>query len=412
MHIPPNNLTAHRETYPNPNPRITFGKTGSGRQVSNIRACANFPEAKKTTPAATPQPFVKSNQKKTTNTSNRKMAPQKKRKLNNAAAEEAEAVDTSRPSAVFKPTKGRAHTLSLALPGSIIANCSTHEMKNALAGQIARACAVFCVDEIVIFDDGQAATRAPERDGYTAYSDPNFFLYHVLSYLETPPHLRKALFPMHPDLRTAGALPSLDMPHHLRGNEYCPFREGVSVGPSERGVTMLDCGLPSRIPVRLDLEAKTRLTVRVPEVEGAEGEAVAPDTPREEAGYYWGYSVRQAGSLGGVFTECPFDGGYDMSVGTSERGVTVANLLDSSDEAYVQPAWKHLVIVFGGVAGLEAALSADRELQKAGVSEVKDLFDRWVNLVPGQGSRTIRTEEAVWVGLTGLRSVVEARQAV
>jgi predicted SPOUT superfamily RNA methylase MTH1 len=78
----------------------------------------------------------------------------------------------------------------------------------------------------------------------------------------------------------------------------------------------------------------------------------------------------------------------------------------------VRPDWKHLVLVFGGVAGLEAALSADRELLNAGVTEVRELFDRWVNLVPGQGSRTIRTEEAVWVGLTGLRTVVEARSAV
>lgn len=28
--------------------------------------------------------------------------------------------DTSKPSAVFKPTKGRAHTVSIAIPGSII----------------------------------------------------------------------------------------------------------------------------------------------------------------------------------------------------------------------------------------------------------------------------------------------------
>lgn len=289
-------------------------------------------------------------------------------------------------------------------------------MKNALAGQIARACAVFCVDEIIVFNDGQTPIRAPERDGYTAYSDPNFFLYHVLSYLETPPHLRKALFPMHPDLRTAGALPSLDMPHHLRSNEWCPFREGVSVAPTQlpggRAGTLLDCGLASKVAVPVELEPQTRLTVRVPEDENDEGEAVAPDTPREEAGYYWGYSVRQAQSLGAVFTECPFDGGYDMSVGTSERGTTVSALLDGKDATYVQPNWKHLVLVFGGVSGLEAALSADRELQNAGVMEVKDLFDRWVNLVPGQGSRTIRTEEAVWVGLTGLRSVVEARTAV
>lgn len=42
-------------------------------------------------------------------------------------------------------------------------------------GQIARACAVFCVDEVVIFDDGQAEIRAPEHGGYTAFADPNFF---------------------------------------------------------------------------------------------------------------------------------------------------------------------------------------------------------------------------------------------
>ncbi|CAD0086479.1 unnamed protein product [Aureobasidium vineae] len=30
-------------------------------------------------------------------------------------------VDTSRPSAVFTPTGGRQHTLSIALPGSVIA---------------------------------------------------------------------------------------------------------------------------------------------------------------------------------------------------------------------------------------------------------------------------------------------------
>ncbi|KAG9730823.1 hypothetical protein KCU59_g12652, partial [Aureobasidium melanogenum] len=32
-----------------------------------------------------------------------------------------EEVDTSRPSAVFTPTGGRQHTVSIALPGSVIA---------------------------------------------------------------------------------------------------------------------------------------------------------------------------------------------------------------------------------------------------------------------------------------------------
>ncbi|GAB7362798.1 hypothetical protein MBLNU230_g3101t1 [Neophaeotheca triangularis] len=324
-------------------------------------------------------------------------------------------VDTSKPTAVFKPTRGRSHTLSVALPGSIISNCNTPEQKNALAGQIARACAVFCVDEIIIFDDGQVNKRPPEANGYTAFTDPDFFLHHILSYLETPPHLRKSLFPMHPDLRTAGALPSLDMPHHLRSEEWCAYREGVTIGPGpgDYPSSYVEIGLSQPILVDVGLPENTRVTVKLPEkpVKPADiaGKAVSPDEPREKAGYYWGYSVRQATSLSAIFTECPYDGGYDVSIGTSERGVALTSLSQTHDSAYVEPKWQHLLLVFGGVAGLEAALAADTELQNAGVQEVKEMFDRWVNLVPAQGSRTIRTEEAVWLGLMGTRSLVESR---
>ncbi|KAK3674415.1 hypothetical protein LTR78_005884 [Recurvomyces mirabilis] len=343
----------------------------------------------------------------------------KKRKGNDHGGNENGPIDTSKPSAVFVPSSGRTHTLSIALPGSIIANAVTPEQKTALAGQIARACAVFCVDEVVVFNDGQALIRPPERDGYTAFADPNYFLYHVLTFLETPPHLRRALFPMHADLKLAGALPSLDMPHHLRSDEWCPYREAVAVRQTEskdgvRG-TLLDCGLSDRVSVPVQLDDHTRVTVKLGEQSVASstkpmvGEAVSPDAPREEAGYYWGYSVRQASSLGAVFTEAPYDGGYDVSLGTSERGVPVQTIVQPGNEDYVAPTWQHLLIVLGGVAGLEAALTADQELKKAGVTEAKDLFDAWVNLVPSQGSRTIRTEEALWIGLANTRSLVEAR---
>lgn len=328
---------------------------------------------------------------------------------------DADAPDTSRPSAVFSPTGGRSHTLSIALPGSIIANAVTHDQKTSLAGQIARACAVFCVDEIVVFDDGQAETRAPEQGGYTAYADPNFFLYHVLTYLETPPNLRRALFPMHPDLKTAGALPSLDMPHHLRSEEWCPYREGITTGPARGSGTVVDCGLGVGVKIPETLDPNTRVTLQLdadsPTSWGEilSGTAISPEVPREHAGYYWGYQVRQASSLGSVFTECPYDGGYDISIGTSERGTSLDTLINPDSASRIEPTWNHLIVVFGGVAGLEAALSADRELQAAGVSKAEEVFDCWINLVPGQGSRTIRTEEAVWVGMTGVRQLVELR---
>jgi len=349
---------------------------------------------------------------------------------------------------VFKPTTGRTHTLSIALPGSIIANCQTHDQKTSLAAQVARAAAVFCVDEIIIFNDGQSHSvqRRPtpggrdfqaedERSGYTGFNNPDDFLYHVLSYLETPPHLRKLLFPMHPNLRTAGAMPSLDMPHHMKANEWCMYREGVTVAGSDNNQrfskkssfgdqgTLVECGLPAYARISASIEPNTRVTIKFAAAEEPfmdeqttlEAEAVAPDLPREEAGYYWGYSCRMASSLSAVFTESPYDGGYDLSLGTSERGISVSAFTNSGRAAAnttVNPVpndWRHMVLVFGGVAGLEVAFKADQELLSTGVTDVKDVFDYWVNLVPDQGSRTIRTEEAVWLGLMATRPLITDR---
>lgn len=50
--------------------------------------------------------------------------------------------------------------------------------------QIGRALAVFCVDEVVIYNDG--AVPAEETGGI---SEPNTFLAHVLQFLETPQYI-------------------------------------------------------------------------------------------------------------------------------------------------------------------------------------------------------------------------------
>ncbi|TAQ88558.1 hypothetical protein B7494_g3087 [Chlorociboria aeruginascens] len=354
---------------------------------------------------------------------------QKKRKRQEAKATTngTSTVDTSKPTAVFKPTKGRDWTVSVALPGSIISNAQTHELRTSLAGHIARALSVFCVDEVVIFSDGNttppskrsyngthfsARQSDSNQDGYTGSSDHDHFLIHLLSYLETPPHLRKLLFPMHANLKTAGALPSLDLPHHLRQDEWCAYREGVTKpGASEKG-TFIEAGLKIPVSVEAQIPEKTRVTLKF--LEGAQeavenketteikAEAVNPDEPREEGGYYWGFNVRKASCLSDVFTECVYEGGYDLTIGTSERGADVETLYTEEERL----TFKHLLIVFGGVAGLEVAVKNDEELQKLGVVEAKDVFDRWINICPGQGSRTIRTEEAVWIGLMGLRRLV------
>ncbi|KAI9831764.1 MAG: hypothetical protein M1838_005713, partial [Thelocarpon superellum] len=363
----------------------------------------------------------------------------KKRKREQEQSAASNGVDTSKPTAVFRPTAGRAHTLSVALPGSIIANAQSHELKTVLAGHVARALAVFCVDEVVIFDDGQGNPKprgnlhGPDRQhhddhhmgeqSYTGYADPDHFLEHLLSYLETPPHLRKYLFPIHPNLKSAGTLPSLDMPHHMRADEQGQYREGVTVpapdaaeparlsGPqvstnkskkrkqsSTNGAapplpprSYVEVGLKKRAVVQAAIAPHTRVTLKFAsdeptrtEEEHIAAEAVRPEAPREEAGYYWGYATRRAPSLSAVFTECPFDGGYDLTVGTSERGTPLDEITAKSDAVRPTQA-KHTMIVLGGVAGLEAAVKADAELAGMGLHYPAPLFDYWVNLCPGQG---------------------------
>lgn len=295
-----------------------------------------------------------------------------------------------------------------------------------------------------VYDSPIAKTNSQLRGsdsqstGFTAYSDPSHYLAHVLSYLETPPYLRKHLFPMHPNLRTAGLLPSLDMPHHLRANEWCDYREGIVVSGADQyadngsssnrnrqssksnGGSVVDTGLPQKVAIsNIQLQQGARATVRFSsEHDPTSAEAVDSSAPRIEAGYYWGYYVRRCQSLSTVFTECPFDGGYDLSFGTSERGAPISHVLEQStsnnndneeSETLAKPDHKHLLIVFGGVAGLETAARNDPQLNDMGIrpTEVEKLFDHWVNLLPGQGSRTIRTEEAIWLGLSGLRGLAE-----
>ena len=85
--------------------------------------------------------------------------------------------------------------------------------------------------------------------------------------------------------------------------------------------------------------------------------------------------------------------GYDLTIGTSERGQNI-------DKVESLPEFKHLLIVFGGVKGLEAALQADTKLE---ADDPEPLFDLYLNTCPDQGSRTIRSEEAVLISLSTLR---------
>jgi hypothetical protein len=193
------------------------------------------------------------------------------------------------------PNQSRFSTLSIAIPGSIVSNAQTQELRTHLVGQIARAAAIYHVDEIVVFNDGlgkeirphfrgQYRNRGREKDhteegrdesgandqtekknkdkpqeanrdheemnGLLPSTDPHAFMARILQYCECPQYLRRHFFPMHPDLQFAGLLPPLDAPHHVRALDRCEYREGVVTdkrGPGEEGCSLVNCGIRNQL---------------------------------------------------------------------------------------------------------------------------------------------------------------------
>nr|XP_054377134.1 kynurenine--oxoglutarate transaminase 1 isoform X3 [Pongo abelii] len=208
--------------------------------------------------------------------------------------------------AAEKEDRGRPYTLSVALPGSILDNAQSPELRTYLAGQIARACAIFCVDEIVVFDEeGQdAKTVEGEFTGVGKKGQACVQLARILQYLECPQYLRKAFFPKHQDLQFAGLLNPLDSPHHMRQDEESEFREGIVVDrPTRPGHgSFVNCGMKKEVKIDKNLEPGLRVTVRLnqqqlPDCKTYRGKVVSSQDPRTKAGLYWGYTVRLASCL-------------------------------------------------------------------------------------------------------------------
>lgn len=98
---------------------------------------------------------------------------------------------------------GRKYTVSIAVPGSILAKAQSAELQTYLAGQIARAATLFAIDEVIVFDDhtvkaGVTAAAAVAGSGnnrgagagaaaFLGGGDVCALMARLLQYAETPP---------------------------------------------------------------------------------------------------------------------------------------------------------------------------------------------------------------------------------
>ena len=159
---------------------------------------------------------------------------------------------------------GRKFTISVAFSAAVVAVAQTRLLASLVTAQLARAAAVFCIDEVVIFVDGSSSSSSlsnassssaapPKQKTFTSRfkyagapgsAQPSgagtaststsehdaAFAARLMQFLDTPQYLRRALVPVDPHLRFAGHLPPLDAPHHPRCTEWTSYREGVVLG--------------------------------------------------------------------------------------------------------------------------------------------------------------------------------------
>lgn len=286
------------------------------------------------------------------------------------------------------------YTLSILFPSSIVDNAQSKELRTYLIGQLARTIGIFKISEVIIFHD---KLKAGSKDHL------NFFIKNI-QYLETPQYLRKTLFPKSEDLTNSGLMNPLDASHHLRIDEWCQYREGCVINrPVNGDYSWVNIGLKKDCKINKKLPEKTRVTVKLNEKSFQEkckfytGVPVSMREPFEKGGIYWGYVVRVCEKLSEVFEESIYGEKYDFVIGTSDKGESYrkANFQKKKD-------FKHCLIVFGGIQGIEGMLEDDEHNINSG-KDAKGLFDLYLNTCLDQGLRTIRTEEAIMISLSVLR---------
>ncbi|UCC33674.1 MAG: RNA-binding protein [Candidatus Bathyarchaeota archaeon] len=274
----------------------------------------------------------------------------------------------------------RGCRLSVAVPASLVSDVPHLREKSSKIGLIGRAAAIFKVDEIIVFPDLPSVDQSQSASLISL----------ILSYMETPQYLRKRLFKIRPELRYAGILPPLRTPHHPLANRMKDLsvgehREGVVVRSSRKGL-LVDVGVERPILVpKAQLCVNERITVRVVEVAGR-GRAVP--VRRSEVGEYWGYRVTVSGDSFGRLVK---SGAFDLVIATSRYGVPFVVVRDE-----LAGRWKmadRILVAFGAPAeGL-------REIVMREGVELDVVADFVVNMIPDQGTETVRTEEAVFASL-------------
>lgn len=264
--------------------------------------------------------------------------------------------------------------LSVAIPESSLSDESVKMDKTRKISVLARACAIFQVDTIYIYQEGN-------------YKEDSNLMITVLKYLETPQFLRKRLFPKMNDLKFAGVLQPLKIPSHItpanpKKIKQGDIREGIIV--SVKGKRFVDVGVNQLIAYFGKENIGKRVTIQF---KTGYPDFTIKEIQRNDVHSYWGYAVKERANLFSLMKEWKGN-----TIITSRKGRTATKEQLTKYLKTDEP----ILIVFG---------SPEKGVHEILGSKMKNIQNaKTLNFFPNQATETVRLEEA----LLGTLSIINA----
>jgi predicted SPOUT superfamily RNA methylase MTH1 len=266
--------------------------------------------------------------------------------------------------------------LSVAIPDSCLKDESTKLDKSQKVSFIARTCAIFGVKTIYVYTESEG------------HQSDRYLLSTILRYLETPQYLRKGLFPKIDDLRYAGMMHPLQIPHHSLSSNPKDLKEGdirEAAVVYYKGKKFVDIGIHQMIPYFGKEYDKKRVTVQI--------KTLYPLTVKEVSEYqikqYWGYKVKERPSLVKLLEE--WEGNIIL---TSRKGKQ-ATMDQISEYTHSE---KPILLVFG---------APDRGLYEILGTKIGIKNSKTFNFFPNQSTETVRLEESM-LGIMSILNFVNS----
>lgn len=269
--------------------------------------------------------------------------------------------------------------ISIAIPDSCLEDESTNLDKSRKISIISRACSIFRVNTIYIYDQN-------------ASKNDKILLAIVLKYLETPPFLRKDLFPKINELKYAGVLHPLKIPSHVTPANPQKITDGTirdGVVIHLKGKKFVDIGVNRLIPYFGKTEQGKRITVKFKK---GFPDLVIKEITKEESDEYWGYSVKERASLYNLVSTWK-----GLVILTSRKGKIINHQVLSE----IANSKENVLFVFGSPEkGLDEILGG--QINKIPNSKILNFF-------PDQATETVRMDEAILGSLAIINSVKTSR---